>query len=350
MQYNLLKLICRPDKFKTYKPSESSFDMGELQAKYDQITQTSDASGLINDLEYYRKLLKAITSNPRCDIRKMKDLKAPIQDGKIALGLRHDIDQNFAAATRASKLLHEFGISGSFYVLHTAFYYGTLEGRIFNRNQNIIPHLLSMQDQDGNEIGLHTDGLWVYQQWGLDGAHAVKSELKWLRSHNLNIFGTAAHGSAPVYGAENYEIFKGRAVFDRKLLVRNEQIIPLQVLDEERLELVYEANYPKINKIRKSLSLSRYLSSVPNDAVRNEEWMNTYLLNNPYCRWGVDYAIWLLAKDKWVISATNGLKPTKDNKPIYIWNANLSEVIQFINQIPDGKSCVMCVHPVYISG
>jgi len=165
MKNILLKLICRPDKFKAYKSSESSFDMDELQAKYDEIAQTFDASGLINDLEYYRKFLKAITSNPRCDIRKMKDLKEPVERGKFALSLRHDIDQNFAAATRASKLLHEFGISGSFYVLHTAFFYGTLEGRMFDRNNNIIPHLLSMQDQDRNEIGLHTDGLWVYQQW-----------------------------------------------------------------------------------------------------------------------------------------------------------------------------------------
>ena len=64
----------------------------------------------------------------------------------------------------------------------------------------------------GCEIGLHIDPYKLYLDDGIDGAAALTTELAWLRSEGLRIAGTSAHNCVPVYGVENFEVFRGHEI------------------------------------------------------------------------------------------------------------------------------------------
>ncbi len=203
------------DKFRPYRTGEKAFDMEQMRTEFVPVGESLDKSGLRNNIEYYKKFIAFIGSVPRCEVRPLKDLYQPLEDDRFTLALRHDMDMDLFSSLDTSRILFNAGLRGTFYIQHTAGYYGEFTDGRFSRNTNMIEHLLSVQNDFQCELGLHTDGLWVYQQCGLDGAQAIRSELAWLRSHGIRIFGTAAHNSAPLYGAENFEIFEGRAVLNR---------------------------------------------------------------------------------------------------------------------------------------
>lgn len=331
------------NRFQSYKATETALDMDQIRSNFVTVSESLDQMGLLNDLEYYQKLVEHIRSVPQCEVRPLKDLYQPLAEDHFALTLRHDMDMDLFSSINTSRVLYNAGLKGTFYVQHTAAYYGEFVDRQFNRNNNVVEYLLAIQNQFRCELGLHTDGLWVYQQWGLDGAQAVCAELAWLRSHGIHVSGTAAHNSAPLYGAENFELFEGRAVLNRYILFKNKRRIPLQLLSESDLALEYEANYAETGKSRFSKEMVRYLGSLPADSVRNESWMRTYAFDNPYCQWGHDYNIWLLGKDRWLICGH------PDREAVFKWNVTLNDVANFLRQIPAGMHVVCHVHPIYVN-
>ncbi len=80
-------------------------------------------------------------------------------------------------------------------------------------------------------------------------AENLEQELRWLRSLGVVVRGTLAHNSAPVYGAENFEIFEGRVLWEREVRCENGRILPLGKLSEKKLDLSYEGAFaiPKKN-------------------------------------------------------------------------------------------------------
>ena len=116
----------------------------------------------------------------------------------------------------------------------------------------------------------------------------------------------------------------------------------MQTLNETELGLTYEANWPEIAHVNNTIELNRYLSNILTDAIRNPNWMRTYLLDNPYCRWGSDYNLWLLGDDSWVISGH--IK----RDPKFEWGVTLEQVFHFLETIPNGKHVVCHIHPIYI--
>lgn len=331
------------NRFRSYKTSKMAFDMDQIRSSFGAVSETLDRMGLLNNLAYYRKFIEFIKSIPQCEVRQLKDLHWPLDGDHFALALRHDMDMDLFSSVNTSQVLHNAGVRGTFYVQHTAPYYGEFVDRQFTRNTNIIEYLLAIQNSFQCELGLHTDGLWVYQQWGLNGAQAVSSELDWLRSHGIQIFGTSAHNSAPLYGAENFELFEGRAVLNRYILIKNKKRIPLQSLNEDDLALKYEANYADVGKSSHSMDMVKYLNFLPADAIRNEVWMRTYAFDNPYCRWGHDYNLWLIGKDRWLICG----HPDRDT--VFKWNVTFEDVVNFLKQISTGMHVVCHIHPIYVS-
>lgn len=327
-------------KFDPYKVEDTT--EYDLDALIEASNRYKKNINLSNDFSYYQRFLDILRSNPRCDVRPLNQITEPVSPDKYRLCIRHDMDGEPFSSPSLSKALFDSGLSGSFYVLHTAEYYGRLAEKKFQKYSYIIELLRAIQDDYRCEVGLHNDGLWVYQKWKMDGSQAVTSEINWLRSNGLRVIGTAAHNSAPVYGAENFELFQGRAFLRRKLLIKNMQIIPLQSLSENELGLMYEANYPDFTENKLSLSVYKYLSSLPSDAIRNPSWMKKYLLDNPICRWGHDYNIWLIGVDKWVISGSTIFDP------VFVWDATLEDLDNFLNQVNPQKRIVCHVHPVYI--
>ena len=104
-------------------------------------------------------------------------------------------------------------VQASYYIHHASvYYYGEFDAEgVFHRNEGAASLYRRIQ-QSGGEIGLHADPLAVFRR-GVDGFEALRTELAWLRDQGLNIRGSTAHGSAPTYGAENFEVFRGRKFF-----------------------------------------------------------------------------------------------------------------------------------------
>jgi glycosyltransferase involved in cell wall biosynthesis len=159
----------------------------------------------------------------------------------------------------------------------------------------------------------------------------------------MRIVGTAAHKTAPTYGAENFELFVGRAVFDRRSFFRNEQEYPLQILSEADLDLSYEANFPDVNASVRGRELGRYLANVPFDPMRNANWLYGHLLNNPYWHSAYDYNVLLIGPDKWVIAGQ------RHRDAAFLFDVKLQDVFRFLHQIEANTRVVFHLHPVYFA-
>ena len=159
----------------------------------------------------------------------------------------------------------------------------------------------------------------------------------------MKIYGTCAHNSAPVYAAENFEIFKGRAAWNRFVGFKNNIQFPLQILDETELGLTYEANYA-ITKINKpSRKAMQFMSILPQgDVVRNKKWFKTYKLSNPIFEYTIDIELWLLGIDYWVIiNRSSKIKKIK-------FGADLKEITRLLNSLHSGLRIVINIHPLYV--
>jgi peptidoglycan/xylan/chitin deacetylase (PgdA/CDA1 family) len=315
---------------------------GAMYPSRDEAQDTIRRLGLTNPATYYARLLAWLREERQFDVRPMREalVGASPEDQRVVVTLRHDMDTEPYSSLEAARALHAAGLPGSFYVLHTAEYYGQWHEEVFRRNSAIAPLLREMQDHYGCEIGLHTDGLWVYQRWQADGSQAIAEELAWLRSAGLSITGTAAHNSAPVYGAENFELFRGRS-FRQFCSAPNGAIAPLQVLGEAALGLHYEANAPEMEPFE-AACLGAWMAMDPADPVRDQRWMRTYLVDHPVCRWGADYNLWLVGRDRWAVGGHRA------RNAAFMWDACLDDVVRFIRQVPPRTRVVFHVHPLYI--
>jgi hypothetical protein len=244
-------------KVRPYRVKESGRSLDDLRIELnDQLYQNYGADYrfggvrkiVVGSLFDYEELLASLAAIPHAEFVTHHEMAAsPCPPDKLRIGIRHDVDADIVAAEDQAELEHKYGVRASWYILHTAPYYGVFQDGVFVRNGCLAP-VYQRFEELGHEVALHTDPLGVYQQHGVDGAEALVTEVQWLRSLGLNIRGTVAHNSKPVYGAWNYEIFKGR--FDPKdqsqdapdHVVHEGRWAPLRVLDEAEIGLEYEGN------------------------------------------------------------------------------------------------------------
>ena len=168
-----------------------------------------------------------------------------LENDEVACIIRHDVDGDLVAAVQQAKIEESLGYKTSYFILHTAPYYGEFQadGRFFRNDESLLAYQ-DLQSYD-HEIALHTDGMLVYQEYGVDGAQCVREEIEWLRSNDIDLVGTTAHNSWPSYGVENFTIFAGK---DRgkgegmRAVTHNGKWAPLGMLNEIDMKLTYEAN------------------------------------------------------------------------------------------------------------
>lgn len=199
----------------------------------------------------YRQLISAIASMPHIEPVTLRDLCGhPDGGSRVRLAIRHDVDGDVVAAERSAEIEAEFHVPTSYYFLHTAFYHGSFDEQVFRRHA-CMAHIYRRIQSLGHEVGLHTNALEIYQRFGVDGAAAIADEIAWMRSAGLDVRGTVGHGSKPVFGAENFEVFTGRRKGRPRDDTLAQQPEPLEhqgrhallhVLDERALGLEYEGN------------------------------------------------------------------------------------------------------------
>ena len=295
---------------------------------------------MINPFSYYKTLIDRLREIRNVKIVPLCDIQNTSAQGSRLLGLRHDIDSNPFSALRSARYLASKGICGSFYLLHTSSYYGSYEKGVLIRSP-MMTELVIRFIITGCELGLHNDAFGVYTVHGGNGAECIKKELTWLKSLGVNVKGTVAHNSAPVYCAENYEIFKERILWDRIVKSQGGITLPLGELSEKNLDLKYEGVFggPK-----KNLNLEKALKFVSNSSdanIRSETWMRKYLIDNPYCDWLVDYQFWLLGKDTWVAAGSF------NNEVLFEWDINSERLIDIIKDLPENTRSILLIHPDY---
>lgn len=313
----------------------------DLQGFIEQVE--TNYQELTNPFKEYCRLIDRLYDMPRVKLLPLYEFAQAQDDQTTVIGLRHDIDADPITAIRMARYLARFGICGSFYLLHTALYYGKYDQNIFIRNPEIARWVKAMIVA-GCEIGLHNDALGVYTNHGLDGALALERELAYLRSLGAVIRGTVGHNSIPMYGAENAEIFRNRKLWKRTANAPGLVLDRLGALDEEALNLSYEGTFSKAKKDCNPHEAEAFARNLDNASIRSESWMRSYLIENPSLEWEPDVQIWVIGRDEWVIGGKQG------EKTIWEWQVTLDSMLQTIEQFPLGLKCLLVLHPEYFRG
>ena len=298
---------------------------------------------LSNPFHYYQELVESLVKLERFSIVPLSELMStPVKNQRL-LGLRHDIDADPVTALRAARHLARYGIAGSFYLLHTAIYYGEYYNSIFVRNP-LLPEWVRSLIVTGCEIGIHNDALGADLNPGIDGSEAFKTELTWLRSLGANIRGTVGHNSLPIYGAENSEVFVGRKLWSRTELSPQGNRLPLESLSERLLNLQYEGTFAKPKARINLREVRAFIAEKEKASVRSEHWMKKYLLDNPYCDWETDYQFWLIGTNQWVAAGRF------DGQTLFEFAIGIDRLKYLLNNLPEGSRSVLNIHPAYIRG
>lgn len=148
---------------------------------------------------YYERFLSAISDLKRYQIVPLKDFRKTNPPDHIVISLRHDVDGDLQSAIEMAKIEHQHNIKSTFFILHTAPYYGVTKKGRAEHSEELIPELKKLQDEYGHEIGWHNDLVTLQCIYGIDPKQYLQKELCWLRSKGIKITGTASHGSIYCY-------------------------------------------------------------------------------------------------------------------------------------------------------
>lgn len=317
--------------------------VGDGRDMDDYRRQVADCYGPhANPFAYYQRLVTALLGMRDVAIRPLFEFADAVPEGQRVIGLRHDVDADPWTALECARFLARHGVCGSFYLLHTAPYYGDFVGDVFVRAPELKACLRGLIVA-GCEIGVHNDALELFRR-GYDGIAALATELAWARSHGAVIRGTIAHNSGPVYGAENYEIFSGRVLWPRDVTTSDGELVPLGSASERELGLSYEGTFamPKVEP--DAAAAAEFFADRASCDLRSQQWMRRYLVENPAVDWHIDAQAWLLGRDRWVVAGGSSAPDLFD------WDGDLDSVLRFVDARPPGTRTVLVVHPEYVRG
>ena len=113
--------------------------------------------GLTNPFDYFRRFLDGLVTSGRYAVRQIRDLTAGDSGDRVIVGLRHDMDTEPYSSVVVARALSECGLTGSFYVLHTADYYGQWVDDVFRRTDEITQYIVQTTDSFGRHYSESID-------------------------------------------------------------------------------------------------------------------------------------------------------------------------------------------------
>jgi hypothetical protein len=161
----------------------------------------------IFNLNTYENFLMYLAYSGHFLIVEQKDFEKTVSDDKVIVSMRYDMDENINAAVKFAYRENKFNIHSTYFVLHTANYYGKKVDSGFVRNENVISYLKKIQNDYGQEIGFHNDLVTLQVVYEIPSRAYLKNELKYLRDNGINIVGTTYHGSNYCYVYKYYNAY-----------------------------------------------------------------------------------------------------------------------------------------------
>lgn len=338
--------------FAPYVVQTGGLDDAQVVQFCEDVNTGHRAAGLVSPFALYDDILSFLLRSDAFEIKPLGELSKPIGPKKrrgpdlpSRVGLRHDMDGDIVTGLKCAQRLSARRIPGTFYVLHTSGYYGLLEEGVFTRYDGLTPIIEGFAGLR-TEFGLHNDGFMFYQN-GIDGTQAVTTELAWLRSLGVPTTSVVAHNSAPVYGAENFEMFEGLSLHGRTACAHNGVTIPLQTLSLAQQALAYEGNFSLPPRADTADLLAGYLSDIAGAQITDPKWQTLHFLNNPTFERDYDVSIWLLAEDSWML-AYHPNDRVFGPRTVH-WPLTTSELKRHLSGLLPGLRIMLNIHPEYIA-
>lgn len=121
-------------------------------------------SNVADPLLEYERVLTALKQVPYLKFKKFSDADFNRSPNGICCLIHHDIDGDIVGAIQQERIEAELGVETTWFVFHTAPYYGTFNPDLgFVRNSSMAPLYRQLQEY-GQEVGLHTDPFLISQQ------------------------------------------------------------------------------------------------------------------------------------------------------------------------------------------
>jgi hypothetical protein len=199
----LLVISCKKDKIRYYPETDRTIQVSENISVDNGFYLNNPTFNLFT----YENFLSYLSSSDHFIIVPEKEFGNTFSNDKVVLSLRYDIDFNIDASVRFAYREYRYGIHSTYFVLHTADYYGKTTRGSFIRNDNVIDYLKLMQNSYGQEIGFHNDLVTLQIVYGIPSREFLRNELEFLRSNGLNIVGTTYHGSQFCYKYKYYNAY-----------------------------------------------------------------------------------------------------------------------------------------------
>ena len=327
--------------WKPYKFDLSPVDHIAIESWCGAVRHGMVKAQLSNPFATYERVIDDLSVDPRNRILPLRDFANLPKPGERHIYLRHDCDADILTALKMADFLHCRLLTGSFYLLHTSYYYGEFRDSVFYRHaamDEFVDRLLTSKQ----EIGLHHDPLHIYLAHGIDGVAAMRKELEYLRSRGAAVTGVVAHNSALAYGAENFEVFHGLSLDGRMSVDWNGATLPLQTVSLAELELAYEGNFTKPALPENSGGLEAFHSYTSANTLREPGWQTLYFLNNPYFCRSNDVSVWMVSQDEWLVA--------HHQEPMWIKHKlTTTELLSALCELQTGR-IVIAIHPEYFGG
>jgi hypothetical protein len=243
--------------------------------------------------EKYGSFLKRVSDTSKYVVLPINEFRTTINNNKIVIGLRHDVDLDLNKAYDFSATESDLGFRSTYYILHTASYYLANPANMAVHTTSILPTLQTMQNQRHFEIGWHNDLVTLQAVYGINPFNFLQSELSWLRSNGINIYGSASHGSSYCYTYKylNYYFFE-------------------------------ECTYPVVGQFTNNLTLPL-------------GGKNVSMIKGQYRDFNLEYEAYFLNNNKYFSDAsiTNGIR----------WNIGMLD----ISQLKPGDRVIILIHPIH---
>lgn len=145
----------------------------------------------------YRRLLGELAA-PRYRVLTMAAYAGAAADPqRVTVGMRHDIDTHPEKAVAMAAIEEELRLPSTYYILHSAAYYGTVVAGRLARHA-AISALAQDFHRRGFEVGIHSDLFQMMWKRAFEPVSFMRAEIASYAALGVPVTGGAAHGDGEV--------------------------------------------------------------------------------------------------------------------------------------------------------